>query len=89
MYIATYVHTATSYHIHNFTGGVDYIAGPYPVNFPTGHTNATLNVTIIDDNISEGNENFNLTIESSSLPSKVNINDLAEAIVTIVDNEGK
>ena len=36
----------------------------------------------------EGNESFNLTI-NSALPSEVNINDPAQIIVTIVDDEGK
>ena len=43
----------------------------------------------MDDTISEGNEKFNLTIDPSSLPNRVNINDFSQVIVTIVDNEGK
>ena len=78
-----------SYHINNFTGGVDYKSGPYTVTFPAGRTNVPFDVPIIDDVTSEGNENFNLTIDSSSLPSRVNINGLSRVIVTIVDNEGK
>ena len=75
--------------INNFTGGVDYKSGPYTVTFPAGSTNATFDVSLMDDTISEGNENFNLTIDPSSLPNRVNINDLSQVIVTIVDNEGK
>ena len=37
----------------------------------------------------EYNENFLLTINSSSLPSNVTVGDPGEAIVTIVDNDRK
>ena len=44
---------------------------------------------INDDNIFENNENFMLTINSSSLPSNVTIADLSEAAVTIIDDDRK
>ena len=88
-YIMVHGCMVTSCHINNFTGGVDYNSGPYTVIFPAGDTNVTLNISIIDDEISEGNEYFNLTIDSSSLPSKIGINDAAQVVVTIVDDEGK
>ena len=69
--------------------GVDYGSGPYDVTFPEGETEAQFDVTINDDNILEGNENFNLTIVASSLPSRVDIGNPARATVTIVDNDGK
>ena len=47
------------------------------------------NVTIIDDNVLEGDENFMLTIDSSSLPSSVTVGTPDEATVTIVDNDRK
>ena len=50
-------------------------------------TNVSFNVSINDDNILEGNENFTLNIESSSLPPDVNIGDPDEATVTIVDSD--
>ena len=70
-------------------GGVDYVSGPYTVTFPAGQTRATFNVPITDDNISEGNENFILTINSSSLPTGVTVGDPGQATVTIVDDDGK
>ena len=68
--------------------GEDYWSGPYNVTFAGGATEAQFDVMINDDNILEGNENFNLTIMASSLPSRVSIGNPAQATVTIVDNDG-
>ena len=66
---------------------MDYDSGPYTVTFPAGVTTATFNVPINDDNILEGNENFMLTINETSLPTGVTRGTPAEAIVTIVDDD--
>ena len=50
---------------------MDYNSGPYPVTIIAVQTTATFDVPINDDNILEGNENFMLTIHSSSLPTGV------------------
>ena len=68
---------------------MDYSSGSYNVIFSAGETTAAFNVLITDDNILEGNENFMLTINSSSLPSNVTVGDPGEATVTIVDNDCK
>jgi len=74
---------------NNFTGGgVDYNSGPYTVTFPAGVTSVPLNVPINNDNICERNENFNLTINSTSLPSDVTVGDTSSTTVAIVDDEG-
>ena len=70
-------------------GGEDYHSGPYSVKFIVGMTEATLNVSIVDDLISESSENFTLTINASSLPNKVFVSDYGESTLTIVDNDGK
>lgn len=57
--------------------------------FPAGITRVVFNVSIMDDNLLEGNEIFVLIINSSSVPNGVNITDPAQAVVTIVDDEGK
>ena len=46
---------------------------------------ASFDIAIINDNIVEGNENFTLVINSSSLPA----GNISEAMVTIVDDECK
>jgi len=70
-------------------GGVDYDSGPYSVTFPAGVTRMPFDVPINDDNICEGNENFNLTINSTSLPTDITTGDPGSTTVTIVDDEGK
>ena len=71
------------------TGGVDYINRPLSVLIPAGEITASFRIlTIIDDFIFEANESFTLTIDSSSLPSRVSVQPDSRAIVTIVDNDG-
>ena len=77
-----------NYNYNYAGGGEDYNSGPYSVKFNDGMTEATLNVSIVDDSILEGNEKFNLIVNVSSLPSKVSIGDHGRATVTIVDNDG-
>ena len=52
-------------HLYNLIGDVDYTSGPYDVPFPANVTVMSLNVSIIDDSILEGNEQFNLIIARS------------------------
>jgi len=68
---------------------VDYNSGPYSVTFPAGMTGVTFDIPIWDDNIFEGNENFMLTIDQSSLPNGVSPGDPDETTVTIVDDGRK
>ena len=67
-------------------GGVDYDSGPFDITFPAGETLAVFNVPINDDNIVEENENFTLSINSSSLLYGV---DLIQTTVTIFDDDGE
>ena len=73
----------------NCTAGSDYDAGPYNVTFPAGKTHASFNITITDDTLVEGEENFTLSIDQSSLPDSVSISDHNETTVTILDNDCK
>ena len=68
---------------------MDYGSGPYTVTFPAGVTSVPFNVSIIDDMIFEGNENFILTIDRSSLPNDVTVGSPDQATVTIVDDDRK
>ena len=68
---------------------MDYASGTYAVTFVAGRLVAALNIPIIDDNELEGNENFNLTIIFSFLPSGAMVGYPGVATVTIVDYEGK
>ena len=71
------------------TGGEDYVIGPYSIVFTAGIKQAKFNVAINNDRIFETDETFTLTINSSSLPSDVIVNDQDKATVTIVDDDGK
>ena len=68
---------------------MDYDSGPYSITFPAGTTSVPFNISIIDDNILEDDENFILTVDLSSLPSNITANDPYQATVTIVDKDGK
>ena len=52
-------------------------------------TSVPFNVSINDDDIFEGNEDFTLTIDPSSLPNDVTVGSPDQATVTIVDNDCK
>ena len=69
-------------------GGVDYNSGPYNVTFPAGVTSMSLNVTIINDNMLETTETFNLTIVGGSLPTNVTLGITDQTTVTIVNDGG-
>ena len=70
-------------------GGVDYDSGPYNVTFRRHMSSNTLDVPIYDDNILEFDEQFSLTINSSSLPIGFTISDPSLAMVTIIDNDSE
>ena len=65
---------------------MDYDSGPYNVTIPVGKTSGTCNITINDDDISEGNETFMITITSSASVTCV---DHCQATLTVLDNDGK
>ena len=69
---------------------MDYMSGPYTVTFPANATYVTFNISIVDDNVYESNnETFMLAINSSSLPTNVSLGYPSQATVTIVDDDGK
>ena len=63
---------------------MDYDSGPCNITIPAGKTNATVNITINDDNELEPNENFTATITPKSQSTIVTA---GKATVTIVDND--
>ena len=69
---------------------MDYGSGPYTVIFPAGITMVTFDIPITNDMISEGNEDFTLTIDPSSLPpAGVSVGSPGQATVTIRGGDGK
>ena len=49
-------------------------------------TSVPFDIPITDDNVYEGNEDFILTIDSSSLPTGGSVGTPGQATVTIVDD---
>ena len=78
------------YSSNNVTGGgFDYDSGIYNVTIPAGETSVPFDIGINDDNIFEGNEDFDLTIIRNTLPDGVTRGNPNSARVTIMDNDRK
>ena len=70
-------------------GGDDYNSGPYNITIPAGETVVPFNVTIINDNINEENETFNLSIAATqNLPEGVHLGENLSVTILIEDNDG-
>ena len=66
---------------------MDYVGGPYNVNFLARRTRAVFTISITNDNILEVNESFSLVADPAVLPSNVASTD--QTIITITDNDSK
>ena len=71
------------------TEDADYDPGPYKVIFPAEQTTIEFNVSIIDDNVLENDEQFNLMIDGGALPDDIMLGDPHTTVVTIVNDDGK
>ena len=67
---------------------MDYVSGQYNITIPAGSTNATFNISIIDDSLFEGDEEFYLIIDQSLSLSGITIGSPYRAVVKIFENEG-
>ena len=56
---------------------------------PAGAITVPFNISIVDDNILEGNEDFDITIIQSSLPDGVSRGSPGTATVNIADDDSK
>ena len=66
--------------------GYDYVSGPYSVTILAGQTTVSFDVSIIDDNIYEEREQFDVHIEQISTLSGVHIGSSYIATVVIADD---
>ena len=73
----------------NILGDIDYANGPYNFTIFSGMTSIIVDVAIISDNILEENENFYLTINSSSLPVDITAGNPFQAEITIINDDCK
>ena len=69
--------------------GEDYSSGPYYITLAAGVTHFPFNISILDDEILEEDENFMLSIDPSSLPCSVATGNYNQATVTILEDECK
>lgn len=70
--------------------GEDFALGPYTVTFFSRTSIVPLSILILDDDILEGNENFTLTFDSSTLPVNVFLdNDNNQTTVIIFDDDSE
>ena len=67
---------------------MDYQRGPFSLTFTASVNSIPVIVRLIDDNIFEGNENFTLTIDPSSLPNNVMVTQPSVVVVISDDNDG-
>ena len=70
-------------------GGDDYESEVFNVAIPAGDTSIKFNISIIDDNLFERDESFFVTVDSSTLPSRILVQPDCMAVVTIVDDDGE
>ena len=78
--------------LHTYIGSdIDYASGPYTITFGVQVTIVSFNISIINDDIFEGDETFYLTIDASSLHSYTNVGvgSLFQATVIITRNDCK
>ena len=68
---------------------MDYISGPYSITFPVNVTRVEFNIEIINDNLYEGNEDFMLAFDQSSLPTGFFLGNITQSTVTIVQVDRK
>jgi len=67
----------------------DYFSGPYFILFAAGTTELVFDVILINDDVLEETETFDVIINSSSLPSNVTSGEPGDAAVIVWDNDGE
>ena len=72
-------------------GGDDFESEQFELDFAAGQTRAEFNITIIDDNLVETAESFQLllSIPDELISKGVQVGPNAEATVAIMDNDGE
>lgn len=70
-------------------GNVDYASGPFNTLIPAGETRVSFSVTLLTDNLFEQNEQFSVTIDSTSLPNRTFVEPGCVLVVTILNDDGE
>ena len=66
---------------------MDYVFRPFSLPFTASVTSIPLRVQINDDDTFEGDERFTLTIDSTSLPKNVVVNEPSTVVIVISDDK--
>jgi uncharacterized delta-60 repeat protein len=61
----------------------DYATSVGTLRFAAGETSKTISIPIVDDNISDGSENFTITLSN---PTAASLGAISQATITITDN---
>lgn len=67
----------------------NYTSRQHNVTLPAEMTRVSFDIAIINDNVLEFNQQFDLIIDQSSLPVDVNVGSIFEATVLVADDDGK
>ena len=70
------------------TDGIDYCFQNYFFTFEDGESSKILSIQVIDDNVVEPDEKYNLTIRAESLPNRVIIGEHGTTTITIENDDG-
>ena len=72
-------------------GGSDFVSQQFQLNFPAGETRAEFNVSILDDNVIENMESFQLllSIPDELISKGVQVGPNSATTVAIMDNDGE
>jgi len=85
----TYASIIIVFHAICLGRGIDYDSRLISLEIPAGTTSLNFSVEIVDDNVLEDFETFNLTINSFSLPANVSVTTPNRTVVLIIDNDGE
>ena len=78
-------HNSVKLHMYNTVGrNMNFSPGPYVIKILSGQISGKFDILVMDDNI---RPSFNLTIQSSSLPSYVTVGDPSQATVITKDDD--
>ena len=84
--VSTYILNGSNF--NNAYLANDYTFGQYNVTILAGDTVGLLDITIINDNVVEETESFNLTINAISLPEGIYTGDPNTTIINIINSDG-
>lgn len=69
-------------------GGVDFNSATQTVTITAGTSNSTVDITVINDDIVEGNEMFTMTLNVPTSPG-ITAGDITMASATIIDTSSR